>query len=102
MWEPTFHEEDEASRGLSLYLLDTARCTAQGQEARNNGRTLGRQTGTDEGLGSGVMSWLEIWLYYVQKCDLRQDCTGCTRWESIWTWKEQVTMSEVTDYEWLI
>lgn len=83
MWEPMFHEEDEANHGLSLYLLNMARCTAQVQETRNNGRALWRQAGIDEGLGSGVMSWLEIWLYYVQKCDLRQDCTGRTRWESI-------------------
>lgn len=78
-----FHEEDKAHCGLPLYLLDTDGCRAEVQEARNNGRAMGRQAGIDEGLGSGLMSWLEIPLYYVQKCDLRQDCTGCTRWESI-------------------
>lgn len=77
------HEEDKAHCGLPLYLLDTDRCRTQVQEARNNGRAMGRQAGIDEGLGSGLMSWLEIPVYYVQKWDLRQDCTGCTRWESI-------------------
>lgn len=82
MWELTFHEEDKANHGLPLYIV--IRIIAQHRGKRPGAMTglWGRQVGIDEGLGSGVMSWLEIWIYYVQKCDLRQDCTGCIRWES--------------------
>lgn len=72
MWELTLHEEDKSHRGLSLYILDTDHCPAQGQEVRKDDRALGKQTGIDRGLGSGVMPRLKIWLCYFQKCDLRQ------------------------------